>query len=101
MSDNLTFTAFQVFPVAGFAQPLFAVHDQLAAQENLFGVADQLPAFVETVIRPLVGMRHTVFHALFGIPNHDVRICAGDERSLARIQAEDFGGVRGHIIDSG
>ena len=42
-------------------------------------------------------LRHAILHALFWIPDHNVRISPRDKRSLARIQAEYFRWVRGRV----
>jgi hypothetical protein len=34
-----SFTSLQILSIAAFAFPFIAIHDQLAAQEDLFGVA--------------------------------------------------------------
>ena len=38
-------------------------------------------------------MGHAVFELFFGVPQHDVRIRAGEERAFARVQAENPGGI--------
>ena len=95
MLQKFTPCSFQEFTSPAFPLPLFPIHDQSAAQEDLLGVSGQFPAFVQVVIRALLRLGHAVFDLFPGIPDDDIGIRAGQQGALARVQAEDLGRVGG------
>ena len=79
------------------AKPALAIHDHLAAQEHLFGQADQLPVLKQVVIGAVVGAGaaavHAVGQAQVGVPHNNVGIRAGQQGAFAGVEAEDAGRV--------
>src|SRR5213594_2954444 len=84
---------------AFFAEPLGAVDDQLAAQEDLFDPARDRAPFEHRVIHPTVTLGTPDGPGLVGIEQNDIRIGADGDGALAGKQAEQPGRRGGSQLD--
>src|SRR5204862_4396262 len=76
---------------AFLAEPLGAVDDQLAAQEDSLDPPRDRPALEHRVVDPTVTLRGSDGPGFVGIEQDDVRIRADGDRALPGKQAEEPG----------
>src|SRR6185503_6069354 len=78
---------------------LAVVDDDRSAHEHRVDVARDLGALVEVVVRLRVLVGDGDRLALRGVEDHAVGVGAGGDRALARVEAEQLGGVRAEQLD--
>src|SRR5579859_4559 len=81
------------------AFPLSILDEDAPTREHDARHSDDLHAFIEVVVGAVVGGLRLDGVLRFGVPDDDIRVAAGRDDALARVDAEELGGVGAAQLD--